>query len=242
VAEHRDGFIRFSYFAGSIKGDSYAGGLAGSVRARDKDAFPLIATNRFEGQVAGGTVGGIAAKAERGAFLSGNASTLTVPSASVAGGIVGNLSCSATLEKSFAQGEMDEVGVAGALVGVLGNANISRGYGTVALTPGYPARGGSVGKMADDLLIIVNGQSTYACTGSSQRPIPSKVSELYYDSFKSPAPGAAGLGRSTAQLRVRSTFPSDWFEQAGGFKFTDGFMPWISGLPRAASPLFPGYP
>jgi hypothetical protein len=233
AGEHRGEAIDSSYFEGKVSGQQRVGGIAGRTSAPPQQgATANFIKVYFRGVLEGNIAGGIVGDAPRRSRVLDSHAFVMSSGGSTVGGIAGRLGCGSVVEASYAEGVLDGREQVGGVVGRLMDAHVRRSFAATTIPTAGAHRGSAVGEVADGTEVIVNGQSRFLCSGNSTRPPPSAITEVFYDNVVAP-PGPGGQGRTTAQLRLRATYPSPWFEGLGAFRYTPGFMPVLPGLPRS---------
>ncbi len=177
-----EGSISGSYATGSVRGDQRVGGLAGN------NFRGSISGSYATGSVSGGRYGGGLAGQNFQGSISGSYATGSVSGGADVGGLVGYNREGTTISGSYASGSV-------------------RGGQRVGGLAGLNSKGGSIsGSYASG---SVSG-SWFAggLVGSNSRGV---ISSSFWDTESSSKfSSAGGDGKTTSELKDRSTYPSSW--------------------------------
>lgn len=231
VGDIRGGEVAFSGFEGAVEGVVTTGGLVGRLVGRGS----LLTTTSFSGSVksrfqVGGAVGEMARDA-RMSRVHVYADIIQERDAETMGGLVGVLSCRSSISDSFAEGRITGKKRVGGLVGRLEDSYIERAYSSFLMNGVDTSVGGAVGEKADALFDPINNR--YICTETQIKPPPSRLVDVFYDSFR----GRPGLGeaKTPAQLQTFATFQA-WSRDV--WLFNSPFFPALKLMPRSTHPNY----
>lgn len=219
VGENHHAKLNRGFFEGEVTSDRLAGGVVGLIHGQRHLGWALGL--QFNGTVQAPTAGGIAGHVGFQSWLSKSHAFALIHDAAIAGGIAGEASCNGLTSTSYANGIVTGSSAAGGLIGRMRKGSLRESYASVFMPNAGAGRGGVVGVRQD-------GQ--VSCPPGGETPSGANFRELYYDSFLTAAPGAAGKPLSPAQLRNPASFPEDWFPRF--FHKQPEFMPALNFLPR----------